>query len=346
MQTQQQNPTFNLTITYSLSQEGQIASLRAGGDGKKAQAATGVVSLDDALALGLQVSHDGASLTPNPLMLQESGEPTNSSISMWKSLYFDEPRTFDQLLAKAKEIQIERERLLKEEADRKAAEKAETQRKRESIARKFLADPGARGKREGGYFYFESERFTQGEVYDEMERRAQADKDAVAREEREREEAKTAYIAQWVREHGTDNQRERLEANLLPRSEILAIIKGRVFAALDDKFSRYEKITAGQVRETCSDACACEREYEEACEVTFDSGDQAEAAPHEWDQIKQMRALLPDAQFTLRWHEGICDDGDCPEGHGRIERHGIYVKLQVGPFTFNREYAVMPENII
>ena len=58
--------------------------------------------------------------------------------------------------------------------------------------------------------------------------------------------------------------------------------------------------------------------------------------------IRQLQKLLPSATITLQSHAGWCKDHSCNRsaGQGTVTRKGVYVKLQVGAFTFNREYAV------
>ena len=47
-------------------------------------------------------------------------------------------------------------------------------------------------------------------------------------------EAKRAYVAAWLQEHGTEDQIERFVAGVLPEVEYLEVMRDEAFAPLDD----------------------------------------------------------------------------------------------------------------
>mgnify|MGYP001560006669 CR=1 FL=1 len=141
--------------------------------------------------------------------------------------------------------------------------------------------------------------------------------------------AKLAARALWVRDHATDEQREREAAGLLPESEVLGGMEAIIFAPLADQ-GRYQKLIE-------SDA-----EHDDDCQdpdVSFSAADAPDATAEEFSRLKAVRALAgPGAEVVLRQHEVVCSAKECP---GACFRRSILVRqLFGGAYHFTRDLAV------
>jgi hypothetical protein len=161
----------------------------------------------------------------------------------------------------------------------------------------------------------------------EVERRQTEQRE---RERREREEgnasekqARDDYVLDYVREHGTDLQKERLEAGMLPLGEAYDACREWVFKTYDLAFHRYQRMTVDEVRDYDHQRIEFETE---TCETATDE---------QWQQIKLIKAIDGKADVTLRRH--IATDED--EDEVVAERFGILVERQSGPVRFSREFA-------
>lgn len=163
-----------------------------------------------------------------------------------------------------------------------------------------------------------------GEIIERRE--AEARKEAAEAEKARAAERRTEQLAAWVVEHGTRNQRERLDAGVLPESEIVDAIRAQAFAPLDGE-ARYKKLKA-------SDVCGGD-DYESGYHsVDFDSEDAEELTADEWDYLTALRERMPCAAITVRRHTAEC--GTC---ENKITRTGYHVKMCIGELTLSREYG-------
>jgi hypothetical protein len=344
---------FDFTFEYLLTQAGQRASLLAGGDGKSTQRVEGKISLADAEALGIEFKDGDLERrkyyvrTGDVEKYQNGKERTyaqkDNVYGDFVKARYDEPQTFESLLTDSlRFIEEQNQTIGRLKEEWATVERLYFENSPEIEARKNRNYNYPEIVWNDKVFEFSSNHLP---VYQEFKRREQEKitaretaerekKEQEAREKAEREAAKVQFIAAWVAEKGSDNQQERHAASLLPRDEVLEVIKIEAFAALSE-FAEYEKITFGEVRGLCDERCACNYE---TCKIDCSAEDADAVSASEWDQIKAMKAILPDATFTLREHECLCDDDDCKTG--TIERKGLYVKRVVGPFTFNKEFAV------
>jgi hypothetical protein len=149
----------------------------------------------------------------------------------------------------------------------------------------------------------------------------------VERRNNQRIAAREAQIEGWIAEHGTDNQKKRHAAGLLPDKEIVDEIRDDAFRELDMVYERYEPLTAGDIPCTC--------EYE-GPDVSYNADDAETATAEEFDRLEEIKQDAPEgAEVTLREHVGTCDR--CDE---IVKRKGVLVRLSVGVFNFGREYGV------
>lgn len=171
----------------------------------------------------------------------------------------------------------------------------------------------------------------------EAEKLAQKLADEKAEEERKektrqenisRENQKKQQIADWVAEFGTQNQKERFEANLFPREEAVEAMKNYTFASLDANFPPYQRIESKEI--------PCECEYsDESCEIDFETETLETVTETQWELMKKIKEIVPEADVAIRKHVG--KRSEC---YKTLTRLGLYVKIQNGGFLFNKEYAV------
>jgi len=155
-------------------------------------------------------------------------------------------------------------------------------------------------------------------------------------EEKAAAEQRSIQITTWVENNGTPSQKDRLKENLLPRAEIVDLIRDEAFAKIplqktdawgnkDKGMVRYEKLKA-------SDICTCEYDY---CDCSYDVSTKTSATPEVYEILQEIRKLMPDATVELRDHEGKSDDCE-----NIVTRTGIMVRVTVGAFKFSREYGI------
>jgi hypothetical protein len=157
----------------------------------------------------------------------------------------------------------------------------------------------------------------------EAEEKARAEEKA--KEEQERRDqlaAREKQIADWIASKGTASQKERYEAGMLPEDEIFDAMRNEAFAPLDH-IKRYDRMGA-------SDVCECDDGF---CKVEFEVDDMDEVPDHIWQQMKQIKSLLPGCGVDPRIHTGEASYCDAV-----VKRIGLRVRMTVGAFTFTREY--------
>jgi hypothetical protein len=133
---------------------------------------------------------------------------------------------------------------------------------------------------------------------------------------------RTDQITTWVQDHGSDNQQKRFSVGLLPEDEVVDALRAIAYAPLD-AFDRYVRIKG-------ADFCTCEYDPD----LNYSVEDAASATAEEFERMEAIRALVPDAEITLRTHTGKCDS--CEQTQ---TRNSIRVEIAVGEFSFSREYA-------
>ncbi len=114
-------------------------------------------------------------------------------------------------------------------------------------------------------------------------------------------EACDAFVAQ----HGSDSQRERLEAGMLPEDELLDMIRAYLFPVMPRSYGRYAKRDASDIEhdEDCSVS-----QYGEGS-VRFVVFDAPQTDSGTWSRYKTLRGYVgKDAEVTLRVHVGTCNE--------------------------------------
>ena len=159
---------------------------------------------------------------------------------------------------------------------------------------------------------------------EEREKREEEEREKKEREAQALAEARTAQIAEWIAEKGTDNQKGRAALNLLPEDEILDAMRDEAFAALDG-FDRYEEIKKGDLghEEYCASGVSCD---------VFDAG---ELTADQFDRFDAIRKAIPSAAVSALVHSCKCQGCDAT-----LDRDSVRVTLTVGSITFSREYSL------
>ena len=147
--------------------------------------------------------------------------------------------------------------------------------------------------------------------------------------------AETQYqeaAAEMVRPHGTANQRERLEAGLLPEDERDLLVHDLVFAALA-QFPRYRRLVRG-------DAPHAEGCGEDPFDAEFSSGNETELTDEQWVALQAIRAAAPLAVATAKWHKVQCTSDTCENDDAAPYglRWSVRVEIAWHGRTLSREY--------
>lgn len=285
------------TISYRLSPEYL----------KEQEIATGI-----RLSEEVKVNLDPATLTPEQraavLYAQENyltfyntaldnlEVETNGDIGrVYPRLCFDHTLSQEELLAEVVRINALHASLVPDRDAKRAELKAEQKRRDREVAQ-------------------EAEFIRRRQEEAEARKRAQA-------------AAKQAQIATWVAKHGSQSQKERLAAGLLPEQEAIDALRDEAFAALA-AHPLYNRLVSEDV------------EHKDECpysEVSYDSSDAEDATEAQFEALKQIKSALPTAVVTLRTHTA-----ECANCKATTTRAGILVVLTVGEFEFRREFAVPP----
>lgn len=315
-------------ISFKLSDKGRKRLLLAGQGSATEHTFTGEVNEPDVDVFDL--SQDGKALIADVALLPDVPPQTSKYqvVGVAGSLYevqWHVVPTWDDLLDLARwvsswHVKKEREEFEAQLADDKA---------RVEVAAKFLRDPSARAenvpKKGGGPVTVSGYVFHDAEIVEEANARKQKDAD-------EKRAAQWKVLSKWIKESGSSNQQQRLDAGFLPFMEAYKTMENYVFAALDG-FPLHRRFTTDEV-------CKCvEYEYsKKQCKPRFESKDATELGPDEWQCYEQIRAKVPGAKFQFRVHEAECDIVEAEQ------RYGVIVKMSVDGLGFRREYALTAVN--
>ena len=163
------------------------------------------------------------------------------------------------------------------------------------------------------------------------------------RERRAEQEAlhaeKLRVIAEWVKTHGTPDQRARHAADLLPESEVIAVLTDEAFAAVNDR-PRYALDGLARLTEHLRHVTGRTDIVIPPAELVIEGSDAKAATPEQWTVIDALHRALPDAKVILREHRlSWRREPDLPA----LIVYGVLVTRRVGPFALRREFAVPGE---
>lgn len=343
-----------VTATYLLSEEGRKASLLAGSNGRALQDLKIHVPANRLHLVSVD-KHGVARLKLRPRYELDDVQPV---VRIDAPPTYDAPPGLDDLFrAAARNHELERAFTAERTAER--SKRRESARdSREQLAQAFLADPAQRAlahpapsprrcllQAERGRVLFDvtSDEGLAKQVPAEAHRRFRAD--LRARDEQNLQqraaqlavhEEKKRFIADWIAAHGTEEQRVRQAAGVLPMAEAVEAIADHEFTALaerpiyrrdgPERLQAYLRRQTGDVDVVVAPA-----------DLVLLSTNAVKATAEQWAVVQEIQAAVPDARVTLREHRLSS------KRHSRVPAlviFGVLVSKRVGPFVVRREYGV------
>jgi hypothetical protein len=345
--------TLTVSAVYLLSEAGRKASLLAGGDGRSVQRLA--VQVPSTRLHLVSVDHDGiARLKLQPRFERVDGEVLRRN----QPPSYDAPPTIDELFREAAknyelESEFRSERLLSRDRRREA-----DRERRLTIAHAFLSDlsqramvhPAPTPKRcfmatATGRVMFDvtTDVGPARDVPAEAHRRFRADLQArKAQNMKARAEGlalheeKLRVVGEWVAQHGSEDQRGRHAAGLLPIAEVIDALTDDAFATVND-VPRYPLDGATALEQHLRALTGRTNLVVPPAELHVVGADATAASAAQWAVIRQLQSRLPDAEVKLREHRLSWRHE--PELPG-LSVYGVLVTRRVGPFHVRREFAV------
>lgn len=332
-----------IKVQYQLDEKGRKASLLAGGNGKAQQFIDVEVTAE--LLVLVHVDDDGTAaynLSPEvcyPVVRNRYSVPLSA------------PEAAAEVLRIAAEKQAKAEQDALKDAEKKAAEEkmhAEQDTRWLALAQRFIVgDPEV--KRTGLVFECQLNNIypwnaaTTGliaQIDTETNRRGkiQADAEAVKRAAEEKVSAErnakidAARLA-WLRQHGTVNQVERFEADVLSENELFEAIRAVVLPEKLGEAEAYQIHHSVDVEH--NDDCG-----EDSVKWEVEDGSSCTLTATQWACLKSVRAAaagIPDAVVDVRKHVAIlaCN---CPDPFWLTAR--VCVTLTDLDIEVQRQYAL------
>jgi hypothetical protein len=346
--------TLSVTANYVLSEDGRKASLLAGGDGRAAQQ---IALQVPANRLHL-VSVDKQGIARLKLRPRFDRDDERGVVRIDAAPIYDAPPTIDELYrAAAKNHELEAA-YYAERAAQRSKRTDDDRTRRESAAEAFLADKGQRAvahpppspKRcyiitDRGRLLFDAA-IDQGlakEVPPEAHRRFRAD--LRAKEERDRQdraaqlalhEEKKRFIAEWVADCGTDEQKARQASGVFPMAEAIEGITDQVFA-MDGRFPIYVRDGAQRLEQFIRERIGVADAVVTPADVVVRSHHAVKATAEQWSVVQELTNRVPQASVVLREH--VLSSKRHPESPN-LTVFGVLVTKRHGPFVLRREYVV------
>jgi hypothetical protein len=340
--------TLAASAVYQLSETGRKASLLAGGDGKAVQRLSVQVP---ATRLHLVTVGLGGQAK---LKLQPHFERVDGQVVRRDGPpVFDTPPTLDELF----HIAARNHELAREFRSSRSGARDEYRERRAEVARAFLGDPSQRAMvrpvptprrcfmaTASGRLMFDASLDTglAAQVPAEAYRRFRADRRARREDHLKRRaadqalhEEKTRVVAEWVAAHGSDDQRGRHAAGLLPVAEVIEALTDDAFAPVAD-IPRYPLDGAERLQAHLR-ALTGTNLVVSPSELAIAGVSATDASAAEWAVMQQLKARLPDADLTLREHRLSWRRDPTLPG---ISLYGVLATRRVGPFILRREFAV------
>ena len=346
--------TLSVTASYLLSEGGRKASLLAGGDGHAFQR---IALQVPANRLHL-VSVDKQGVARLKLRPRFERDAERGLVRLDAAPLYDTPPTIDELYrAAAKNHELETA-YYAERAARRSKRSDDDRARREAVAEAFLADKGQRAvahpppsqKRcyviaEPGRLLFDvtMDQGLAAEVPPEAHRRFRAD--LRAKEERNRQdraaqlavhEEKKRFIADWVAANGTDEQKTRQAAGVLPMAEAIEGITDQAFA-VNGRLPVYTRDGADRLQRFLRESTGTAEVVVTPSDVAVRSVNAVKATATQWAVVRNLQGLVPDATVVLREHVlSSKRHQDSPS----LTVFGVLVTKPHGPFVLRREYEV------
>ena len=342
-----------VTVSYLLSESGRKASLLAGGNGRELQEITLQIP-QSRLHLVSVDAHGVARLKLRPRFDVNSEQRI---VRIDALPIYDKPPDVDELFrTAAKNHELERTY----EAERTAtkAKRRDTQREqRRVLAQSFLADstqralvhPAPSTKRcfvqsKDGRMLFDvdTDEGIAREVPVEAHRRFRSDLRA-RREQNLQERAaqlalhedKKRYVADWIHEHGTVEQRVRQAAGVLPMDEAIEAITDQALSVLS-QWLPYAHDGAQRLQAQIKTFHGHADTLIGAHDVLVAGTNAVKATATQWAAVQRIQAAVPQATVTLREHRLAWKQ----DTRVSLTSFGVLVTCKQGPFTLRREYAL------
>lgn len=147
--------------------------------------------------------------------------------------------------------------------------------------------------------------------------RAEATQQAAAEKGRIRVQSLATFLA----EHGTEVQKKRRAANLMPDEEILDLVRNHVFSPLEH-LPRYERMKKSDFS---------------AADVSFEASNAVRATDAQYEAMEAIKSLVPGSDVTLREHVATVSNYDGEDE--TYTRLGYLVSIDWNGWPLSREYA-------
>jgi len=345
--------TLSVTATYLLSEDGRKASLLVGGDGHAVQQITLQVTAN---RLHL-VSVDKQGVARLKLRPRFERDEERGLVRIDAAPLYDAPPTIDELYrAAAKNHELETAYYAERGAQR-SRRSDDDRARRETVAEAFLADKGQRAvahpppspKRcyvitDRGRLLFDimTDQGIAKEIPPEAHRRFRADLRAKGERDRQSRaeqlalhEEKKGFIADWVAANGTDEQKTRQAAGVLPMAEAIEGITDREFA-IDGRLPLYSRDGAERLQTFLRESCGLVETVVGPFDVRVRSSHAVKATAEQWAVVQDIQRRVPDANVVLREHVLSSKQHESVS----LTVFGVLVTKKHGPFVLRREYVV------
>lgn len=341
-----------VSATYLLSEDGRKASLLAGGNGQAVQQVT--VDVPASRLHLVAVDRQGVARLKLRPRFEVDGE--QGIIRIDSAPRYDAPPSVEDLFrAAAKNLELESAYQTQQTA-RKAKRHETESELRERVAEAFLGDKDQRAVShppptpkqchivtDRGRLLFDvsSDQGIAKDVPAEAHRRFRADLRAKAERDSERRaadlalhEEKRRFVDDWIAANGSEEQKVRQAAGVLPMAEAVAAITEQVFARVADK-PRYVRDGAQRLREHLAQFPEHADAQVTPADVVVSTEYAKMASAAQWSFVQELKGAFPDASVLLLRHRiGLKRDPAVPA----INVLGVLVTLTHGPFVLRREY--------
>lgn len=347
-------PTLAATATFQLSEDGRKASLLQGGDGRAVQTIALQVPANR-LHL-VSVDHEGHACLRLRPCFQVDGEQRVVRVDAEPT--YDAPPSIDELYQAAARNH-ELERAYHATRTTETTQRHDAQREiRQHAAESFFVDKSARGllhppptarvcylMAAQGRVRFDVHRETglAKDVPLEAYRRFRADERATEERRRaeraanlELHEVKKRFMAEWIAENGSDEQKQRQATGLLPLAEAAELLTDHAFAALAG-YPRYMYDGADRLWQALPENMRTRLRSINVGDLRVDSEHAHHASADQFALLRTIQSHVPEAKVILRRHRIALKRGTLTTPSVAV--FGVLVTQQVGPFVLRREFA-------
>jgi hypothetical protein len=152
-------------------------------------------------------------------------------------------------------------------------------------------------------------------------------------------EEKKRFLAEWIPLHGTEDQKARQTAGVLPMEEAVEALTERTFVELGPR-PLYIHDGAERLQSFLRQLPSYADAVVNQTDLAVGSMNAVKATRDQWRLVQELQAAKPDATVTLRIHRlSWKRDPAAPS----LTMFGVLVTCKVGPFTVRREYLAPSE---